>query len=110
MCIGGTCSASSLFVCLLFQLTAKIKAYNQMLLIGPDCGDQPGVSAPALPVIPRLATHSDSRAAAALVSQDSGLPQSNGPADSQLVIIFVCCRPDLAISSAAAPPTAPPSR
>lgn len=40
-CIGGTCSASSFSSCLLFHLTAKIKAYNQILLIGPDGGDCP---------------------------------------------------------------------
>lgn len=110
VCIGGTCSASSFSSCLLFHLTAKIKAYNQILLIGPDRGDRPRASPLTLflplSVLPSLARPHSARndnevlAAGAPVSQDSGLLQSTLPADSQLVVIFaVCCRPDLAISS-----------
>lgn len=43
-CIVGTCSASSFSSCLLFHLTAKIKAFNQILLIGRDHGYRPRVS------------------------------------------------------------------
>lgn len=106
VCIGGTCSASSFSSCLLFHLTAKIKAYNQIPLIGPEDGDHPTGSPLTLSVVPRLAhPHSaendnESQAAGAPVSQDSGLLQLTLPADSQLVVIFaVYCRPDLAISS-----------
>ena len=54
VCIGGTCSACSFSSCLLFHLTAKIKAYNQILLIGPDGGDRPTLSL-FLSVLPSLA-------------------------------------------------------
>lgn len=75
----------SLSVCF-FHLTAKIKAYNQILLIGPDCGDWPGVSALALSLCAGNAD--ESRAAGAPVSQDAGHLQSTLPADSHLLVIF----------------------
>lgn len=59
VCIGGTCSADSFSVSLLFHLTAKIKAYNQIPLIGPDCGDQPAVSPLALSVLPWFQQHKE---------------------------------------------------
>lgn len=57
VCISGTCSVSSFSSCLLFHLTAKIKAYNQILLIGPEDGDRPTGSPLALSfsLLPRLA-------------------------------------------------------
>lgn len=98
VCIGGTCSASSFSVWLLFHLTAKIKAYNQILLIGPDCGSQPGVS--PLPLCDALLHTAQRMAMSPLpVSQDSGLLQSIFPTDSQLVIILACWHLNLAISS-----------
>ncbi len=117
VCIGGTCSASSFSSCLLFHLTAKIKAYNQILWIGPDRGGRPRVSpllslslslslSPPLSVLPSLArshgavNDNESWEAGVPVSQDSGLHQSAPPADSHLVVICaVCSRSDLAISS-----------
>lgn len=71
VCIGGTCSASSFSSVCFFHLTAKIKAYNQILLIGPDCGDEPGVSPRALPL--RAGNDKESRAAGAPVSHDNRL-------------------------------------
>lgn len=107
VCVGGTCSASSFSSCLLFHLTAKIKAYNQILLIGPDGGDWPRVS-PLSPSLPRphsAENDNESWEAGGPASQHSGLSQSTLPADSQLVVILsMGRRPDLAI------PSPPPRR
>lgn len=78
----------SLSVCF-FHLTAKIKAYNQILLIGPDCGDEPGVS----PRAPPLRAGNDNESRAAPVSHDSGHRQSPLPADSHLLRVASPIRP-----------------
>ncbi|KAK2920600.1 hypothetical protein Q8A73_000085 [Channa argus] len=113
VCIGGTCSASSFSSCLLFHLTAKIKAYNQILLIGPKDGDWPTGSLPApflyFARLQSAGNDNEPQAVGTPVSQDSGLLQWTLPADSQLVVIFAACRrPDLAISSLLPQPRLPP--
>lgn len=102
VCIGGTCSASSFSVWLLFHLTAKIKAYNQILLIGPDCGSQPRVSLLSCTLCDAMLRTAQRIAMSPVpISQDSGCLQSIFPTDSKLVIILACWQLDLAISSAA---------
>lgn len=102
VCIGGTCSASSFSSVCFFHLTAKIKAYNQILLIGPDCGDEPGVSPRALPL--RAGNDKESRAAGAPVSHDSGHRQSTPPADSHLAVASAeGCLPNPAVSISTPP-------
>lgn len=80
-----TCLASSFSSRLLFHLTAEIKAYNQILLIGSDCGEQPASTS---------ACQSKLRALTLRTA-------------SKLVVIFAL-GPDLAISST--PPSYGPLR
>lgn len=80
--IGGTCSASSFSSCLLFHLTAKIKAYNQTPLIGPEDGCRPTGSS--------LSAENDNEAP---VNQDSGPQPWPPPADSQLLVIVASYPP-----------------